>query len=171
MKMKSALAVAAMLFAAAILTIGGYRYGLAGRQTVSLPGFSYWSVKDLDDHRASLRRGITDKVNVASVKLADYGESLTMIAHREGDGIPEVHATMDDYFVAEKGQATLVIGGEVVNPKTVEANEIRGDSIRNGEKKILSPGDIVHIPANMPHQLLIEKGKMFTYFVIKVKVR
>jgi quercetin dioxygenase-like cupin family protein len=31
----------------------------------------------------------------------------------------------------------------------------------------LKLGDIVHIPANTPHQLLVKKN--FTYFVIKVK--
>lgn len=168
--MKSALAAAAMVFATAIVMVGGRHFGMAGRQTPALPGFSYWSAKDLDGYHVSLQKGITDAVKITNVKLADYGESTVMVAHREGDGIPEVHATMDDYFVVEKGEATLVIGGEVVAPKTVEANEIRGESIKNGEKKPLKPGDIVHIPAKMPHQLLIAKGKMFTYFVIKVKV-
>jgi quercetin dioxygenase-like cupin family protein len=32
----------------------------------------------------------------------------------------------------------------------------------------LSTGDIVHIPAGTPHQLLLDKGKPFTYFVVKV---
>ena len=33
----------------------------------------------------------------------------------------------------------------------------------------LAAGDAVHIPANTPHQLLVENGKQFTYFVIKVQ--
>lgn len=31
-----------------------------------------------------------------------------------------------------------------------------------------SPGDIVHIAANTPHQLMIPDGRRFTYAVVKV---
>jgi quercetin dioxygenase-like cupin family protein len=33
----------------------------------------------------------------------------------------------------------------------------------------LSAGDIVRIPANMPHQLVLDGAPEFTYFVIKIK--
>jgi hypothetical protein len=33
----------------------------------------------------------------------------------------------------------------------------------------MAAGDVVHIPAKVAHQLLVEIGKQFTYFVIKVK--
>jgi quercetin dioxygenase-like cupin family protein len=59
-------------------------------------------------------------------------------------------------------------GGKVVNPKTIKPGEIRGTSISGGERHTLSTGDIVHIPAGVPHQILLEKGKPFTYFVVKV---
>jgi uncharacterized RmlC-like cupin family protein len=32
----------------------------------------------------------------------------------------------------------------------------------------LGVGDVVHIPVKVPHQLLVEPGKQFTYFVVKV---
>ena len=37
-----------------------------------------------------------------------------------------------------------------------------------GEEKTLEEGDIVHIPAHVPHQLLLT-SKEFTYFVLKVQ--
>ena len=67
------------------------------------------------------------------------------------------------------GGALLV--GEMVNARQTEPNETRGDSVKGGERKKLVPGDVVHIPTNMPHQLLVENGKRFTYFVIKVKAK
>jgi quercetin dioxygenase-like cupin family protein len=33
----------------------------------------------------------------------------------------------------------------------------------------LKKGDIVHIPANIPHQLVLAKGDTFQYFIIKVQ--
>jgi quercetin dioxygenase-like cupin family protein len=47
---------------------------------------------------------------------------------------------------------------------------VRGTSIEGGETKELTVGDIVHIPAKVPHQLKIASGKPFTYLVIKVDV-
>jgi quercetin dioxygenase-like cupin family protein len=37
-----------------------------------------------------------------------------------------------------------------------------------GTSHKLAAGDVVHIPANTPHQLLVEPGTQFTYFVVKV---
>ncbi len=103
-----------------------------------------------------------------SQDLARYGNHYTMLAYRDATGSSEVHEHEADVFVIESGQATLVTGGKMVNPKTTKAGEIRGTSIEGGERHTVSAGDIVHIPAGTPHQLLIEKGKPFTYFVVKV---
>jgi hypothetical protein len=61
-----------------------------------------------------------------------------------------------------------VVGGEVEDGKTTAPGEIRGPSIKGGARHALSPGDIVHIPARTPHQVLVPSGGRFTYFVIKV---
>lgn len=161
--MKTAFAVLAALCAATLV--------FAKYQTTALPKFGYWSAKDLRGYEQPLHDKIAGETKSSGIKLADYGASNVAISHREANGVPEVHAHMDDYFVVESGEATLVIGGEVVNPKQTDPNETRGDSIKGGEKRKLLPGDIVHIPATMPHQLLVETGKRFTYFVIKVKVK
>lgn len=135
------------------------------------PNFAYWSAKELKGYEKPLHEKIAGPYKNSSIKLADYGSSNVSLSHREANGIPEVHAHMDDYFVVQSGEATLVIGGEVVNAKVVEPNETRGDSIKGGERRKLAAGDVVHIPADLPHQLLVDNGKLFTYFVIKVKVK
>jgi mannose-6-phosphate isomerase-like protein (cupin superfamily) len=98
-------------------------------------------------------------------KFANHGLS---VSHREGNGIPELHEKQTDIFVVESGEATLLVGGEVVGRKTVSPGEIRGASISGGVKKNLSAGDVVHIPAGIPHQFFLEPGKQITYFVVKV---
>ena len=50
------------------------------------------------------------------------------------------------------------------------AGEIRGKSINGGVTKRLAAGDIVHIPAKMPHRLSVEAGKVCTYLVFKVRM-
>ena len=76
---------------------------------------------------------------------------------------------MTDFFVVQSGEATLVVGGEVPGAKTTAPHELRGPKINGGERRKLVAGDVVHIPANTPHQLLVEKGKQFTYLFIKVE--
>lgn len=138
------------------------------KMPVDLPNFAHWLGKDLKAQEKPLHEKVAGPNKTSSNKLADYSSSNVALSHREANGIPEVHDHMDDYFIVQSGEATLVIGGEVVNPKKQEdARETRGDSIKGGEKRKLVTGDIVHIPHRMPHQLLVDKA--FTYFVIKVK--
>jgi mannose-6-phosphate isomerase-like protein (cupin superfamily) len=91
-----------------------------------------------------------------------------MVAHRESEGGAEIHNTQNDIFIVETGEATLVTGGQSPDAKETEPNELRGTSIKGGKEQKVSAGDIVFIPAKVPHQLLVPKGKHFTYVVFKV---
>lgn len=104
----------------------------------------------------------------ASEPLAKYGNHYTMLAFREATGSAEVHETEADLFVVTEGHAAIVTGGQLVNKHTEKAGEIRGSSIAGGKTQQLTKGCILHIPAGVPHQLQIENGVPFTYFVLKV---
>lgn len=131
------------------------------------PGFMVWKTSDIKTREKELA-GKMNK-NVASETLATYGNHLTMLAHREGDGEVEVHDKMADVFFIESGEATLIVGGTVEGSRVTAPNEIRGTSISGGVKKTVAVGDVVHIPAKVPHQMLVAKGKKVTYFVVKVE--
>jgi mannose-6-phosphate isomerase-like protein (cupin superfamily) len=130
-------------------------------------GIVIWPASDLKAYGRKLAPKMNAK-KVASEPLGKFGNHLAMIAHREGDGEAELHEVQADVFVVQSGNATLVLGGEVVDPKTTAPGEVRGPSIKGGERHSLAAGDIVHIPAKVPHQLLVAPGKEFTYFVVKV---
>jgi mannose-6-phosphate isomerase-like protein (cupin superfamily) len=127
-----------------------------------------WKASDLKAKEKELAGKMSDK-HVASETLATFGNHLTMLAHREGDGEVEVHDKMADILVIQSGEATLVTGGTVVGSHSSGPGETRGTSITGGEKKTLSAGDAVHIPAKVPHQMFVAKGKKVTYFVVKVE--
>jgi len=131
-------------------------------------GATLWRASELKGYEKSL----APKMNagkVASTTLETYDRHLTMIAHREGPGESEIHEKMADFFIVQSGEATLVVGGKMRGSKSTGPGELRGPSIDGGTKHKLTTGDVVHIPANVPHQLLINDGKQFTYFVIKVE--
>jgi len=133
-------------------------------------GVDHWTAVQLKDYHKSLATKVSSE-KVATENLAKYDNHLTMIAHRQGDGVAEYHAKQADLFVVQSGTATLVTGGEVVEGKTTAPDEIRGKSIKGGTNRVLHQGDVVHIPAKTPHQLLVKNGTKFTYFVLKVDTK
>lgn len=130
-------------------------------------GYQHWSADTLRGFDKTLGAKM-DPHKIAGAALANYGNHNAGITHREASGEAELHESMADLFVVQAGKATLVVGGEVLEPRTTAPGEIRGTSIHGGVQQPLAPGDIVHIPANTAHQLLLAPGATFTYFVMKV---
>jgi mannose-6-phosphate isomerase-like protein (cupin superfamily) len=117
------------------------------------PGFVIWS------------RGVPP----ADLKgKLDFGNHALSVSHRDKNGVVEVHEKLVDVLVVQSGEATLVVGGEVIGSRTTGPGEIQGDSIKGGVSKKVSTGDVIHIPAGVPHQFFLDPGKQITYFVVKV---
>jgi mannose-6-phosphate isomerase-like protein (cupin superfamily) len=130
-------------------------------------GLYIWKAAELKAFSKNLAPKINDK-KVATQDIAKNGNYRFMVAHREGSGEAEYHAVDADIFMVQSGTATLVYGGELVDGKTTAPNEMRAASIKGGMEKPLAAGDIVTIPAKLPHQVKLAPGKEFTYFVVKV---
>jgi hypothetical protein len=131
-------------------------------------GYKYWSAEELKD----LAKTLAPKVNAQKValgNLADFGNDRALAVHREGSGEAEVHETEADLMEIVSGSGTLIIGGTMTGGKTTAPGEVRGPSIDGGAKQKIAPGDILHIPPKIPHQVLLEPGTQITYFVLKVK--
>ncbi len=103
--------------------------------------------------------------------LEKHLDSSTILAFRDRDGKAEQHQQFGDVFVVLQGTATLVTGGTIASPMTSAPGEIRGASIQEGIRKKLQEGDIAHIPAGVPHQVILDSGGTFTYFVVKIPLK
>ncbi len=132
-------------------------------------GVVHWPAAEMKAYGKKLAPKMTEQ-KVATEQLGKFGKHSAMVAYREASGEAEVHEAVADIFVVEAGEATLVVGGKVIGGKTTGPGEIRGKSIEGGVKKKLLPGDVVNIPANLPHQVLLAPGaKPFTYMIVKVE--
>lgn len=131
-------------------------------------GYKYWSAAELKGFAKTLAPKINAQ-KIATDRLAELGNHYAMVAHREGSGEAEFHETEADLFVVQSGSATLIVGGSIRNGKTTGPGEIRGPSIEGGTKQKIAAGDIVHIPSKTAHQVQLEHGAQFTYFILKVK--
>jgi mannose-6-phosphate isomerase-like protein (cupin superfamily) len=103
--------------------------------------------------------------------LEKHLDNSTILAFRDRDGKAEQHQQFGDVFVVLQGTATLVTGGTIASPITSAPGEIRGTSIQEGIRKKLQEGDIAHIPAGVPHQVILDSGGTFTYFVVKIPLK
>src|SRR6266513_2573585 len=102
-------------------------------------------------------------------QLTDFPNESFLLVHREADGQVEWHETQVDVFFVQSGSATLVVGGTLINGETVAPHEKRNGTIQGGTRQKLSAGDVVRIPARVPHQLVLGGAHEFNYFVMKVK--
>lgn len=81
------------------------------------------------------------------------------IAPEEGAG---THGKKSDLYVIRSGEATLTTDGQLTNAKPAGGTEgdIDGDSIRNGTSRVVKAGDVIFIPAGVPHQITAVSGEV-----------
>jgi mannose-6-phosphate isomerase-like protein (cupin superfamily) len=130
-------------------------------------GVHVWKSSDIAAKGKALSQKL-DAQKVASEVIARDGNRRFMVAHREGSGIAEWHEKEADIMFISAGKVTMVYGGTIVDGKTTEPGEMRGPSIRGGTEVALGAGDVLQIPAKIPHQMKLEPGTQVTYFVTKV---
>ena len=127
-----------------------------------------YSKTDIQYQLAQLAGQAKDKGG-SGTTLGDFGSHAFKLSVRSSSGGAEIHAHFDDVLVVTEGGATLITGGALVDPHTESGGESKGTSILNGVTQTVSVGDIIHVPAGTPHQLLIAKGVLFSAFVVKIR--
>jgi mannose-6-phosphate isomerase-like protein (cupin superfamily) len=112
----------------------------------------------------------TSANGVVGVTLEKYPGSYTMLAVRTKTGAAEVHANWDDYLFVIDGSGTVMTGGTTVDPKPGDDGETRGTRVDGGTPTPMHKGDVIHISAKVPHQVVLAPGETVTYYVVKVAV-
>ncbi len=130
-------------------------------------GVHVWKSTDIAAKGKALSQKL-DAQKVASEVIATEGNRKFMVAHREGPGLAEWHEKEADVMFISAGNVTMIYGGTIVDEKTTAAGERRGPSIKGGTEAKLGAGDVLHIPAKVPHQMILAPGTQVTYFVTKV---
>jgi mannose-6-phosphate isomerase-like protein (cupin superfamily) len=116
-------------------------------------------------------RAIADSLPPAASRTAQLGKGdgfTYALTQRESSGGIESHRDWNDVFVIQRGSATLFAGGTLVGATESSPGELRGGTIRGGSRRPLAPGDVVVIPAGVPHQMLLERGHHIAYLAFKV---
>jgi len=129
----------------------------------------HWTPPLLLERAAVLRKMAKHGDGSASETLREYPQHFAMLSFRSRSGEVEVHERFADLFVVLAGAATLVTGGTVTGARIVAPGETRGESIAGGTPQKLRPGDVAHVPAGTPHQMLLKGDETITSLVMKVQ--
>jgi mannose-6-phosphate isomerase-like protein (cupin superfamily) len=131
------------------------------------PTFALWKSGDLEKHDAELSKHVGAD-HSSRETLADYKSHRFRMLYRDADGNPEQHDTIIDIVYVRSGEGTLVLGGTMQGRRTTGPGESVGTRLDGGERHPLGAGDIVHIPAGIPHSFLVPAGKHVTYVLLKI---
>lgn len=79
----------------------------------------------------------------------------------------EIHENEADLFYIVEGRATQVLGGTIVGSRQTGPGQIRGLKIDGGQTYKLGKGDVMWVPAGMPHWFP-EIPEPLRYLLVKV---
>jgi mannose-6-phosphate isomerase-like protein (cupin superfamily) len=99
--------------------------------------------------------------------LVTRPDLLVSGSHREKGGQVEVHDKETDVLYIVDGEATFVYGGKMVGGKSSRADQWLGTDISGGETREVVKGDVIVVPAGVPHWFK-EVPKSVSYYVVKV---
>jgi mannose-6-phosphate isomerase-like protein (cupin superfamily) len=128
----------------------------------------HWSLAVLRERGEYLGKLAKHGDGSAGETLKEFPGHAAMLSFRSRDGQVEVHENFADLFYVLEGRATLLTGGTVTGANTVAPGEMRGDAIEGGSRQELRPGDLAHVPAGLPHQMLVASDRTVTCFVLKI---
>ena len=89
-------------------------------------------------------------------------------SRRDSPGVVELHEKDSDIFYVIRGSATFITGGTLLDGKKVAENEIRGRQLKGGASRTLVAGDVIVVPAGIPHWFK-EVQAPFLYYTVKVR--
>jgi mannose-6-phosphate isomerase-like protein (cupin superfamily) len=109
---------------------------------------------------------VTDVMSKGGPIVSDPG--LIVLAQRRETGPAEYHDHTNHVFIMVEGEATLVVGGSMVEPKRTAPNQMRAPSIEGGTTYHMSKGDVITIPAKTPHWFKEISTKTVAYYAVNI---
>ena len=110
---------------------------------------------------------VTEVMTKGGPIISDPG--LVVLANRRTAGEVEYHDHTNHVFVLVEGEATLVVGGKMIDPKRTASDQMRAPSAEGGTTYHLSKGDVITIPAKTPHWFKEVPTKTVAYYAINIE--
>jgi mannose-6-phosphate isomerase-like protein (cupin superfamily) len=135
---------------------------VAARASAQAPRAEYYSAATLAHTADSLR-----SAHAVSKVLGDHTAYLYVLVTRNETGTPETHAKWTDVMLVQAGRATVLLGGRYEGGHEESPGETRGGQLVGANAQRVAAGDLLVIPAGMPHQVQIAPGTSIRYVTVK----
>lgn len=116
-----------------------------------------------------LERAKTTPDGTAGMVMKRYPGNYMNLMVRVRTGIGELHANWSDILVCIDGEADVITGGTLVDRKDQAGGEARGSRSEGGTHHMMRKGDVIHILPNTPHWTVLEPGKNFVFWAVKIQ--
>ncbi|OYX06050.1 MAG: cupin [Caulobacter vibrioides] len=83
--------------------------------------------------------------------LVRDGANVAAIEIWKKPGRPAVHPSEAEYAIVLEGAGVLLSGGVLIDPAARNAGLVEGSRIEGGATRPLAPGDVILVPAGVPH--------------------
>ena len=99
------------------------------------------------------------KSSFAYEPLVSEGGRVAALEYWKAPGKPAVHPEEAEYALVIEGSGTLVSGGTMADAKETRPGLVEGSRIDGGTTRRLATGDVILVPAGVPHWFGID-GKL-----------
>jgi mannose-6-phosphate isomerase-like protein (cupin superfamily) len=110
---------------------------------------------------------VTEVMSKGGPIVRDPG--LVVLAQRREAGEVEFHDHTNHVFIIVEGEATMVVGGTMVNAKRTAPDQMRAPSAEGGTTYHLTKGDVITIPAKTPHWFKEVPTKTVAYYAVNIE--
>jgi mannose-6-phosphate isomerase-like protein (cupin superfamily) len=110
---------------------------------------------------------VTEVMSKGGPIVSDPG--LIVLAQRREAGQAEWHDRTNHVFIFVEGEATLVVGGKLVDAKRTAADQLRAASVEGGTAYHMTKGDVITIPAKTPHWFKDVPTKTVAYYAVNIE--
>ena len=121
---------------------------------------------DLDKKVGWLARG--HYVGMTVLTSADE-QTTYLVVRRTTSSQPEWHARWDDFVIIRSGTGVIVFGDSLVGSTLRAPGERRGGTFTRNYQIVVRPGDIVRIPAAVPHAFVVTGKEPLEFLLIKTR--
>jgi mannose-6-phosphate isomerase-like protein (cupin superfamily) len=91
------------------------------------------------------------------------------VEYRRSSTPPMVHTRMAEFFYVLDGEADLILGGKLTNPKCLNSSNLEGDGVEGGVTHHVKKGTYILVPENTVHYFTnIDKKQGMTVLDVHV---
>jgi mannose-6-phosphate isomerase-like protein (cupin superfamily) len=176
--MKSSLLALALLAAAALASAQETTQGqMCANVAVMPPPAGNPPNRMLSDDAEVADRIVVSKKTIAPGQAMGHGQVVlnagalhhAAVEYRQSPTPPMVHIRMAEFFYVVDGEADLVLGGTLTNPRCQNSSNLVGDAVEGGVTHHVKKGTYILVPENTVHYFTnIDKKRGMTVLDLHV---